>query len=715
MEWLYLDESGSFEGPTPEAGCFVGGLLTTSPPAAVAGRLRALVDDLVRDGLIKVRTEPSGLHATDLRCALGGSKLELLRSRCVEALGGLDALRLASCRWVADAEISVAQASDARAFNRYLRMWGTLVRHAAWYPWWEAPPLQICTAQRSFPRAELSADDRLLADAYRPQQLGGRPGVRVAGEEQLPQMLRGLVGHLPRAPFARPIAGAQVGRSLDRATWRSVEAAPHLAGLLFADLVCDLIRSGAAPQRWEHLEIAYHPGWQEFEELARACTDAGDALEALLAVALGEAWLTGGPAVVERGRVYADRLIGGVLGAAGPRIQALAVEVASRDLGRREARSPRADRIFGPGGLSEPPLEAGHLREWVERTIWANHRGDVGGGRQEGVARRLVALMDLEVEAALEHLENVAHLAVAHQDDFDLEAAVALVEPWQQRAASVAGLFPGGRWAAFGRLTSNLAQSLAMRRADGDLERAVALMGVARRHLHGPLDLDQWACHAANLAALAGDALLLESAWVELFGSADPDAGIEHLIGHRFGPGERLTPLFRSTVVTRTARVGRGPVADALRGRLADPGLWLGLVDRITGADDGHPLERYLRHLAELAPAGEGAQAEALVERALGVLPGSRVAPLQGSCTCAAVALARLRLGDQARAQALGARVLPILLQRFEANPWAAPTVLCLEKGLEGGWLLGAVQGLQREITAETLGAFVERFRYEWR
>ncbi len=714
MEHLYLDESGSFEGATPEPGCFIGGFLTTSPPDHVARVLRDLADRLVTAGVLPAGAEPKQLHVTDLRRY--PEKMTVFREHSVAALDQLADLKLVSCRWFGDADVLVGDAADARAFNRFLRMWTTLLRNLVGCAWWPGGDLHVHTAQRSIPKVQVEGQDWTLMGAFSTSGTTDEGMVKVVGGEQLPQLLRGLDTARARGPFARRVTAADVG-GISSATWRAVERDTTLAGLLLADIACEQIRDGGHPERWPHAAVAYTPAWDRLEGLVDWCTRAPEALGDLLDLAERTTSLDADPEVADLARAWANSLVEALLRGADRPLRSVAVGIARAELARKEARFRRTDRIFAT--LPAPPVDADHLDEWVQRTIHANHSGEAGGEKRDVLRHHLEGLRSTSLDAVLGHLESIAVLAVGYQDDFDFDEAIAVARPWLDRGLSVAELFPEARWTDLGRLASNLAQSLACRAGSADLEEGARLMRLARHHLNHPIDLSQWGCHAANLAALADDTDLRDQAWVQLFGGPEADRGLDYVAGLRFAAGQPLHSLFAATVVTRTALVGRDAFAQRLRDRLSSTDLWFGLVAAVASADDGHPLERYLRHLAELAPTEAGAdQVTALTERsvnAFGEPSASLVAPLQGACTYAAVALARLRLGDTATGQDLGDRVLPTLMKRFEHNPWAAPTVLCVEEGCESGWLLDAARALQGGVTSSSLTAFVSRFRYEWR
>ena len=722
MDYLYLDESGQFEGHDVSRSTFVGGLLTTSPPREVARVTRDLAAALVHAGVFPSTPEAKALHATEIR--RDSTRLLASRRCTIEALSRLADLRLVSCRWFADTHHGLQLTSDAIAFNRFMRMWRTLVRHVAWFPWWQGGELTVWTAQRSFPLAELSEGSRRYADGFLRTRLGhdGPAGIRVAGEEQLPNMLRELDDAPASVPRSRPV-GCAGAASISSATWERIDTCPEIAGLLLADLACDLIKqrpSGIGDrvadlklQRWEHLDVAYSPVWRRLSDLLRWSNRSDDALAELLDLALGIRPLHEEDEIAAAGRRYAHRAVRAQLREPGTR--SAAVQVAKGELATKTGRYPRTDLLFD--SLPCPDLTAETLDEWVQRAVHANHRGSAGGEGRDPLEGRLDQLLDTDVDAALSHLESIAVLAVSYQDEFDFERAVEVAEPRFERARQVANLFPDARWTDFGRLASNLAQSLASRSEGDDLARASDMMHLARRHLESVGDLGQWACHGANIAALSGDTSLRRTTWTHLFGAESPEAGLDDLLSHTFD-GTNHFRLFQATVVTRTALVGTDPFAAKLRDRLGSPDLWFTLLERTRRARKSHPLERYLRHLAELAPAEAHDQVEALAERsvhAFGNLDTDHATPLQGACTWATVALSRYRLGRPELGKRLGEKVLETLNRRFADNAWACPSVLCRVEGLESGWLLAAVERLEAGVTEDSLAAFVERFRLEWR
>lgn len=717
MEHIYIDETGKFEGVRPEAGCFIGGFVGPVDPASTVTMLRRIVDSLIAEGLFAVGAEPHALHATDLRKT--PHAIERVRALAAEAFARHPRVRLIRCSWFADADVDVSLGADARGFTRYQRMWVTLVRHVAWHAYWsedDRTGLTVHTAQRSFPIAEMANGDHELLSAYEPLRMGAENGVRVIGSEQLPQLLRDLLSRKGGRPFERPIAAAKVGSALRDVTWAKIDRDPWLAGLLLADLACDLMRSQHAPGK--DLDLPYSPAWSRLEELFDWSWRSTDALEQLVDYAVGKTFVAGPPELIGLLRAHAAGFASALCKQRAPLVRASALGIVRTELAQKQASFPRAEFLFGRQGLPELARDAEDVDEIVQRFVLATHSGRDAADVRSTLRSRLDQLQATQLDATLRHLESVAFLAVSHQDDFDFEEAVAIARPWIERAQRIARDFPGAKWTDLGRLLSNYAQSLACRGQQADLVEAAGAMRAAREHLTSFLDLAQWACHAANVAALTGDEELRRASWTQLFGAAEVDKGVDYLLGVKLKAGQHLVPLFAATVVTRTALVGTDAFAAALKKRLQDRTTWQQLVRGIEAAADGHPLERYARHLAELAPRQEGSAVDDLVQRAVhafGDLDTSHVAPFQGACTYAAVALARQRHGDAERAQRLAEQVLPTLRRRFARDEWAVPSALCEVEGNELGWFLESVQGLERGADESSLAAFVERFRFEWR
>lgn len=717
MEYIYIDETGRFEGERPEPGCFIGGFVGPIEPAAAVGLLRKIVDTLIAEGMFAMGAEPHALHATDLRKE--PRAIERVRALAAEAFAKNPRVHLIRCGWFADADIDVSVGADARGFTRYQRMWVTLIRHAAWHAYWsldEREGLVVHTAQRSFPIAEMARGEHELLRAYESLRMGADNGVRVIGPEQLPQLLRDLLSRKGGRPFERPISAAKVGSGLREVTWAKIDKEPGLAGLLLADLACDLMR--AASHNCPELHIPYAPAWSRLEDLFDWSGRSTDALQQLVDLAVGKTYLAGDSELVGLLQTHAAGFVSALAKQPSPLVRAAALTIVRNELAQKEARFPRSELLLGKQGLPELAGDAQDFDEIVQRFVLATHSGRDAAATRSSLRSRLGQLQATQLDATLRHLESVAFLAVSHQDEFEFEDAVEIARPWVERAQRIARECPGAKWTDLGRLLSNYAQSLACRGIQNDLVESVAAMRAARDHLTTSLDLAQWGCHAANVAAVAGDEELRRASWDQLFGAPEVDKGIDYLLGVRLRRGQPLVSLFAATAVTRTAIIGTDAFARALRERLQDRATWQHLVRGIEEADDGHPLERYARHLAELAPRQEGALVDALVRRsvhAFGDLDVSHVAPFQGACTYAAVALARFRQGDAAHAKQLAAEVLPTLRGRFARDDWAAPSALCEVEGNEGGWFLEAVQGLERGADESSLAAFVERFRFEWR
>lgn len=741
METLYLDESGRFEGTRAEVQTtFVGGFLTTDDPARVCDALVALRDDLrAAPRLAHVAAklhEPRDLHATELRRSLDEGSLAEVRALVLRRLRGLAGFRFVSTHYFSDADVTVELAQDGRGANRFLRMWQTTVRNALNHqPWPGDGSLSVCTAQRSLPEEALKGGDLGPLLTYRRVELSKdektglvTEGFRVASNEQIPTMLAGILGRGSAAPFARTLQGAWAGKSSGSIKAEDLESEPRYAGLLLADLACDLLREqleraeGSGP-RWPWFKIAYDPRWERYERLCEAAHESPRALRGLFELlevtpaddaAYACVWRAAEDLLssfVARARVDAKRPPHEQK--ARRALRGLLLGVARDELARKEGAFPRCERLLGSGGLDGPAaLESSTVEEAILRLEYQNHTGRDVGAERDDLVRDVQALFARDLDAFFLHGEGLAHLAVSFQDEFDYDQAERVARVFLDRADPIA---QGGVWTVYGRALSNLAQTLAYRQQPGDLPQAIELMRRARSHLREGVDLSQWGCHAGNLAALVGDDALLGDALDLLFKTRDVEALVHVLREARFGPGDMNTPLFSFSVLTRLALVGRGPLAEALSAALREPGCWARLFDNVRDAQASHPLELYARHLLELAP-DDCAQEQAVLDVALrgfGNTERSRVADLLQSGAHAAHAARLFRLGRDDAARAAAGRAVETFLRPFDVSPYGSTTTYWEE--MESGWFFDAVRALRETPSATTVEAYLERFRYEWR
>lgn len=745
MEYLYIDESGEFErDAVAPLTSLVGGLVTTAPPALVLTAVRGLHADLCAHPALgkHVGERPDDLHGRDLLPALDDAgHVDAFWSLISDHLHDLPDVHLVAVHHLRDAEVLVGVAADRRAFNRYLRMWQTLVRNVVHLAPWPAPAspaeVTVCTAQRSLPLVELRGEDADLAAAYGSMQFADdSEGLRVSDEAQLPGLLRGVADRTSHALHARRLRSAAVDAPR-AATWKQLEREPLKAGLMLADLACGLLRwtvdrgaTAAAELRLPPIfRVAYDPAWARYEWLAEAAPASGDALAELLTLAVApgptssatdvrsdlgataDAWLRDAcrSLATSLTRVASDR----------PKLRTLLVAACQAELDLKAGAFPRCELVFTPGALAP----SNGFDEQVARLTFANHAGrDV----DRSAVRRLVeAHLDADAGLLLGRGEALAHLSVGLRDEFDYDEAVAVLEPWCARADRVlAALGSGARWTAYGRVTSCLAQNLAYRQHPGDaghpsdLVRACALARVARPHLSTESDLAQWACHAGNLGVVAADDDLLRDALTHLFGGPDVPTLTSALEGARFtrhGPAVRL---FAFTVVSRAAALGHTPLCQALRDVLADPTRWRRLVDNVRDAPRHHPLELYARHLLELAPStATDAEVAEVLDLSLDASPGAARVPSLGRAATLAVHARRLfSLGQPSEAQAAARRAHSTFLRPFEHNEWCSPTTLD-PAGYDTslGWFTAAVRALTDAANQTEVDAFLARFRFEWR
>jgi hypothetical protein len=725
VEYLYVDESGEFERDAvlPRTS-LVGGFVTTGSPPSVLATLRSLHAALrAAPALAKHVGERPDLHGRDLLPALDAAgHLDAFWQLVADHLRRLPDVHLVSAHYLRDAEVLVGVASDRRAFNRYLRMWQTLVRNVAHAAPWPSSDgsgeLAVCTAQRSLPLAELRQEDVPLASVHEAMRFRDQvEGVRVADTAQLPHLLRGIADRRSRAVHARRLRSADV--ETPNATWAQLEREPLKAGLILADLACGLLRrtvvAGVQDLRFPPVfRVAYDPDWSRYEWLAEAAPTSRDALDELLTLATRtaepvseiDAWLGAASRALALSLARAA--------GAQPTLRGLLVATCQAELDAKTGAFPRCELVFGPGALPPAPATPDAFDEHVARLTFANHAGrDV----DRAAVRRLVeTLLDQDVGLLLGRGEALAHLSVGLRDEFDYDEAVRLLEPWHARAQRVLGaLGTGARWTTYGRVASCLAQNYAYRQEPGDLERACAIYRDVRRHLTSDSDLGQWACHAGNLGIIAGDDALLDDGLTYLFGTSDVGTVMSALEGARFtrdGPSGRL---FAFTVVSRASAIGETPTCRALRGALEDRKRWQRLVENILDAPRRHPLELYARHLLEVAP--PDADTEDLLSMGLEAAPGNERVP--SLCRAATLAVSARRLfaaGRRADGEACARRALSTFLVPFERNEWCSPMTYMPSDGDDSiGWFTTTIRELGSSPTAPQIDRLLARFRYEWR
>lgn len=730
MEHLYIDESGEFERDAVQPWTsLVGGFVTTAAPSALVERLRGLHSALRADPELGKFVGPRpDLHGRDLLPRLDRAGLvHAFWAKVAAHLRQLPSVRLVAVHYVRDADVLVGVAADGRAFNRFLRMWQTLVRNVVHLQPWPAPAspaeVAVTTAQRSFPLDELADKDRVLAQAHQASRFQDRrEAVRVADLAQLPHLLRGLADRRSHAIHARRLAAAQVSTPVAD-DWPALEREPARAGLVLADLACGLLRWTVAGEAVgldvpPAFRIAYDPGWERYEWLCEAAPISLDALVDLLdlasrpepAASRVEGWIRAVGAELARALARA--------GGGRTALRRLLVEACRAELETKQGSYPRCAIVFASGAL--PPLDpAGASKgdvfdEQLARLAFANHSGrDVDGG----AVRRLVEdhLAD-DVDLLLGHGESLAHVAVGLRDEFDYDESVRVLKPWVERAHLILGaLEPEARWTTYGRVASCLAQNYAFRQAPGDLGRALELHRAVKVHLGGARDLGQWACHAGNLAVVAGDDALLQEALEHLFGAAGVPEIMGALEGKRFLPDEFPVRLFAFTVASRAAALGTSPMCTSLRAAFMEPARWAHLVENLEGCARTHPLELYARHLLELCPPDRDA-APAL-EIALEAARGeARVPSLSRAATLAAAARLSFRGGRADEGSELARRALAECMIPFEHNPWCSfSTFAPPDYDDTEGWFTSSLRALQRRAGSDEVDGFLERFRFEWR
>lgn len=763
MEFLYIDESGAFERDAVRPlTSLVGGFVTSAPPPEVLVVLRRLHAALRAHPALGgyVGEHPNDLHGRDLLPALDGARhVATFWTVVAHHLRDLPDVQLVAAHYLRDAEILVGVAADRRAFNRYLRMWQTLVRNVVHTAPWPAPALpalvDVYTAQRTLPRGELRGEDAELAAAFGVARLGDEAEVvRVADNAQVPGLLRGVADRQSRALYARRLrsVGVDAPRVLIRKlgetglpprdpvadAWEQLERRPTKAGLMLADLACGLLRwmvdggiagatggTGAAgvsdTGRDLHLppvfRIAYDPTWARYEWLAEAAPTSGDALAELLSLAVApstaslpdpddidataEAWLHAAcrRLAASLPRVAADH----------PKLRALLVAACQAELDLKAGAFPRCELVFARGALA--PTQ--DFDEQVARLTFANHAGrDVDRG---GVRRLVEAHLDADAGLLLGRGEALAHLSVGLRDEFDYDEAVRLLEPWYVRAHRVLGaLETHARWTTYARVASCLAQNYAYRQDPDDLPRACAIYRDVRRHFSSDSDLGQWACHAGNLGVVAGDDTLLQEGLTHLFGAADTGTVTSALEGARFTRNGASGRMFAFTVVSRAAAIGRTATCQDLRAALQEPERWRRLVENIRDAPRRHPLDLYARHLLEIAPRAE--DTDALLTIALEAAPGEERVP--SLCRAATLAVSTRRLFSTGRltdGEACARRALATFVGPFEHNAWCSTTTLSpVGFGLTG-WFDASVRALQGRSGAAEVDELLRHFRFEWR
>lgn len=735
MEYLYLDESGQFEGKQAKpVETFVGGFITTAEPPKVARAFERLFQAATADPQLPALhslADPSGLHMLGLYKALGDAELDSFRRLALRHLRDLDGLRFVSTHYFEDTHAEFEGARDAHGAHRFIRMWQATLRNVLYY---QPEPgdlaLNVYTAQRSIPLDLLEAKERFYMQSFQVVPMGDREGFKVVSSEQVPRLLLGVLSRGTSAQFPRSFQNADVGGPLTRVTQRQIERQPFLSGLLLADIACDLINlreSGAetevakAVKGCRALRMAYHPSWERYERLCESAGDSRCALEELIGLALevesspttAGAWLSSA----------ASALLTSMLQRAAPRapLRAHFLAIADSELRRKEGRFPACERILGEGGLRRPAaIDEVSFDEWILRIAYGNHTGREAADERSRLEAGLLEVLDSNVEALLHRGEDLAHLAVNHQDEFDYDTAAALAEGYLERVRPVFELVVQGRrgshWTTYGRVLSNLAQTYAYRQADGDLDRARELMRQARPHMVSWLDRSQWGCHAGNLAGLVGDEGLLVEALDVLFETHVPDRLTERMTSLRFGPESRTEALFGLTVLTRLAVQGGGTLADELRARLAHAPTWRTLFDNVRDARPTHPLELYARHLLELAPAecaDQEAEVLGLALRGFGNRQESRVANTLNAGTLVAYAIKLTRRGAKEQAQQQVWVALQTFDRSFAENPYVSTTTYYAD--MESGWFFEAHRALTANPSTSALEAFLSLYRYEWR
>lgn len=736
MEYLYLDESGRFEGATPKTvKTLVGGFLSTSPPEAVATALGKLLEAVRGEELLHAKlgnVAANELHLLELYPKLQEEELLALRLHVLRTLRGLGGLRFVSTHYFADSEVSVGSSSDHEGPQRFLRMWRSTVRNVLHYqPQPGAGQLTLFSAQRSLPADVLEATVEARYLMHLPAaHVSGRGGYSIVSEGQIPQLLLGVLSRGTAAPFPRRFHHMAVGRSLQSISQRGIEKQPFLAGLLLSDMACDLIRHAASGAQDEAavatrscatFRIAYHPIWERYERLCEGASDSSHALEELVELSIAadlpdgtpEAWLQAAARTLLRSLFSAAQDAGA--------LRDRLVAIAKRELDTKTGHYPRCALILGSGGLRRTREGGTHaFEEWICRTAYANHTGREAGASREAMITELQDSLASDVGAFLAHGESLAVFAVSLQDECSYDEAATLVEPWvkDSRKAynAIAADRPGARWLIYGRTLSNLAQTYAYRQAEGDLERAAALLREARPHMQEQIDLSQWGCHALNLAGLLGEEELQRDALQVLYRTDKVSDLLEKLVEIRFGPETPTYHLFGFSALTRLAIKGRGVLAEALRERLTSPEIWETLFANIREVAHVHPVELYTRHLIELAPPSCAEQEEELLALSLagfGNAPNQRVLNVLQAGSHAAYGLKLAARGETEKAQSQAGIALEVFRSPFKDEPWISMSTYSGDAGI--GWFDAAVEGLVTSPRAEALKKFLGCFRYEWR
>jgi hypothetical protein len=228
--------------------------------------------------------------------------------------------------------------------------------------------------------------------------------------------------------------------------------------------------------------------------------------------------------------------------------------------------------------------------------------------------------------------------------------------------------------------------------------------------------LAQWACHAGNLAAEVGDEALFGEACALLFPAPEIELAVDVMLRTVFVAEEPAYQLFGFSMLTRAALTDGFSLAPKIRNLLNQPGRWDRLVDNVSKVTPQHPLELYARHLYRLAPETHADEAERVLQQALsgfGNTKPNRIADLLGAGTLAWAALRDLEQGQEQRAEARREKLLSRFKRVFEDNEWVSCTTYHAES--ESGWFYDAVEQLERELSRESLSAFIERFRFEFR
>lgn len=726
VERIFLDESGAFEGLEAEhRGAIVGGFVTTASPTDCVAALHRLVTALTREPQLAAGppgwlAEPSGLHVRELPVEIDKG---VFQSVCLKHLRDLPGFLLVGIRHYRDADVSVA--GDAWGAFRFLRMWQTAVRNLVRYrPDRGEDEVAVHTAQRTVPESRF---DAAVLPALRPcfarAHLGPtEPGLRIMSQAQMDRTLVGVADAPTGAPFPRTLREAVAGSTLHRVTWARIAAEPALAGLVLADVACDLVRLAfTAPPGVEDplalcpkFLIAYDPTWQEYELACETVATSPSALARIVERVVGPIPEAAPQRLLH---VALQNLVRSVVNSAQPgtALREALLEIARAELGRKEGRFPRCEWLFSPTGL--PPVGspgATNLDEWILRTEYRNHTGH-DPRDLHALLGSISTLLDSEMEALFTKGEALAHLAVSLQDAFDYDEAESVVRDYVDRASTVLAALPVPQrhapWTSLGRVLSNLAQTLSYRQNPDDIDRARDLFMQARPHLARPIDLSQWACHAGNFAVVAHDLELLKQCLVTLDLPTDVQRLTTHMCGLQLTRGQAASRLFAFSMVTRAAVLWEEDFGQDLRNSLeGECGHLLGRVRRA----GSHPVEMYARHLLELTNDPQVEQdAFKLALDGFGNQHPSLVADTVNAGTLAAYAAKLFRTQRPELARQVGATIVTTFLRAFKQNPWVSCSAYCEET--QQGWFFEALQALNANVTDETVSGFLERFRYEWR